>query len=460
MAKNANFRYPPLKTPTEIRLIRITSSDEAEFRCHFSVIDLNGDPKISPKDENTVSKSTHSETSSNCHFQKYVALSYVWGDQSRLYEIYLDDQPFLVGHSLLVALKSLSRPATNLATLDPVCFEHRIPRVGYPNPPAERYFWIDAISINQSDIIEREAQVKLMARIYTQAHSVHIELGYDPRENATEFLELIHKINRAGDKCMSDIRKCPTPHQPDVSTTKLDVILGPNDVRTLESYGIPSIKDPIWNNFRRFAQSRYFSRVWILQEYVLPSLVFISLGDTLIGPVLIDRCYVLLNTYSRGKQLYFFPLPKTYDTSWRTDVGGLEFMHYASMRRILFHAPPNSVLSCRFSNFQRLIDLLSYSRGASATDPRDILYSHYALASDTVDFTHLVTYSEPTPEVFFLFAKRFIELGQGIELLYNIDSETTTYQGFPSWVPVSLCNASKMLNCIADHLTELEQTNE
>lgn len=78
------------------------------------------------------------------------------------------------------------------------------------------------------------------------------------------------------------------------------------------------------------------------------------------------------------------------------------------------------------------------------------------MASDTADFTHLVTYSKPTPEVFFLFAKRFIELGQGIELLYNVDSETTSYQGFPSWVPVSLCNISQVLNYLSNHLTELE----
>lgn len=375
MAKNANFRYPPLKAPTETRLIRITSSDEDQFLCYLTVIDLNGDPNISPKYENPVSKSTQSATSSNCHFQKYVALSYVWGDQSRLHEIYVDDQPFLVGNSLLVALKSLSRPAVDSSIRDPACFEHRIPCLGYTNPPEERYFWIDAISINQSDTLEREAQVKLMARIYTQAHSVHIEVGYDPRENATEFLELIHKINEAGSKCISDIRKCPHPDQPDVSTTKPDVVLGPNDVRTLESYGIPSVDDPVWDNLRKFADLPYFSRVWILQEYVLPKVVFISSGDALVFPELLDDCYTLLSIYSRGKRLYFSSLRKTYETSWEADVASLQFMQYASMRRLLFNGPASSIPSCRFSNFQRLVDLISYSRGASATDPRDMLYS-------------------------------------------------------------------------------------
>ncbi|KAE9363214.1 hypothetical protein N431DRAFT_306353, partial [Stipitochalara longipes BDJ] len=35
-----------------------------------------------------------------------------------------------------------------------------------------RILWVDALSVNQADLKEREQRVKLMTRIYTQARTV------------------------------------------------------------------------------------------------------------------------------------------------------------------------------------------------------------------------------------------------------------------------------------------------
>lgn len=43
--------------------------------------------------------------------------------------------------------------------------------------PGERIFWIDAICINQDDLEERAAQVKIMSEIYDKAHEVLVWLG-------------------------------------------------------------------------------------------------------------------------------------------------------------------------------------------------------------------------------------------------------------------------------------------
>jgi hypothetical protein len=39
------------------------------------------------------------------------------------------------------------------------------------------FWWIDAICINQEDVLERNQQVNLMTRIYKKAVGVHIWLG-------------------------------------------------------------------------------------------------------------------------------------------------------------------------------------------------------------------------------------------------------------------------------------------
>jgi hypothetical protein len=51
---------------------------------------------------------------------------------------------------------------------------------------APRRLWVDALCINQADIQERNYQVRLMSRIYTQAREVVVWLGVggDPAESA------------------------------------------------------------------------------------------------------------------------------------------------------------------------------------------------------------------------------------------------------------------------------------
>ncbi|KAL3605229.1 hypothetical protein FPOAC2_00171 [Fusarium poae] len=110
----------------------------------------------------------------------YTALSYTWGDDTNLRQIYLKNGTaldirenlwhFLRGQSMLI-----SRP---------------------------KLFWIDAICINQSNIHERNHQVNLMRRIYAQAKHVYIWLGQDVDDSdlAMAFLDSCskQKLKRRG----------------------------------------------------------------------------------------------------------------------------------------------------------------------------------------------------------------------------------------------------------------------
>jgi Heterokaryon incompatibility protein (HET) len=74
---------------------------------------------------------------------KYEALSYVWGDLKNLVEITLNDRPYRARKNLVAALEHLRYKDKN------------------------RVLWIDALCINQENIPEREAQVQLVAKIYS-----------------------------------------------------------------------------------------------------------------------------------------------------------------------------------------------------------------------------------------------------------------------------------------------------
>lgn len=81
--------------------------------------------------------------------------------------------------------------------------------------------------------------------------------------------------------------------------------------------------------------------------------------------------------------------------------------------------------------------MLRYARRTAATDLRDKIYGMLGLASDGPDFYHLVSYSKSVEATYEDFARYFVERGQGIQMLYQIDSRMSTTLGIPTWVPVS-----------------------
>lgn len=90
----------------------------------------------------------------------YEALSYTWGDASQTSIISLSGCPFSATANLDVALRYLR------STSEP------------------RLFWIDAICINQSDLQEQAAQVKMMWEIYRAATKVVVWLGPETGDSA------------------------------------------------------------------------------------------------------------------------------------------------------------------------------------------------------------------------------------------------------------------------------------
>ncbi|TVY81545.1 Heterokaryon incompatibility protein 6 OR allele [Lachnellula suecica] len=104
--------------------------------------------------------------------QKYEALSYVWGDrvESEPIAILQDSQwkDKSIGASLSIALRHLR----------------------LPNQP--RVIWCDSLCINQSDLVERAAQVLRMGDIYREADRVVVWLGPEADDSSVAIETLDH----------------------------------------------------------------------------------------------------------------------------------------------------------------------------------------------------------------------------------------------------------------------------
>jgi hypothetical protein len=145
--------YEPLrKEENEIRLIRIHPSNDQNARIECSIVNAMLTDSL-----------------------RFTALSYVWGDANVTEEITVNESPFAVSTNLASALRHV-RATDVRVVMDAV--------------------WVDAICINQNDILEKNHQVRLMGSIYSSATLVVGWLGPETDDSARA-LDLVYRISRA-----------------------------------------------------------------------------------------------------------------------------------------------------------------------------------------------------------------------------------------------------------------------
>lgn len=192
MPPSRPYQYQTLLHPQEIRLLHIEPGTEAD-PIKSSII--------------------HAVLENN---PSYEALSYTWGDPSKFGTLLCTETGTELGvtQNCLIALRRLR-------------WKDR-----------RRTLWIDAICIDQKNIVERNNQVQLMSKIYEHADKVLAYLGEDADDSAVGMEFILKDAASIG---MSQ-------HRPSVG-------LGP---------GITS--SPQQRAIDRILERPYFERVWILQE--------------------------------------------------------------------------------------------------------------------------------------------------------------------------------------------------
>jgi hypothetical protein len=162
----------------------------------------------------------------------YEAMSYVWGDASRVQPIFVDDKPLFVTTNLVSALDHLRYP-------------HR-----------ERVLWADAICIDQRNVAERSQQVLLMAEIYSKAYRVLVWLGEESADSplAMDVAERIWKF---------------------VIYESLT-----EDPFDTEAQQPPEVDESEWAALENlFAKRAWWRRLWVVQEIALARQVRLICGS-------------------------------------------------------------------------------------------------------------------------------------------------------------------------------------
>lgn len=339
------LKYQPLPTGTaSVRILAILPSKRPSSRIKANLIHVDLD---------------HLDQAS---FAFYEALSYTWGDPSLpRAPCKLNGHEHAVTVNLELALKKL-RGRTR-----------------------KRYLWVDALCINQDDVIERALQVQIMRRIYESAEQVLVWLGGDA-DNSADAIRLMDRFTDAD---------CPDDY---VERSILDN----KDLAQ-------------WKAVAKLFDREWFRRVWVRQEVAVAKEIMVMCGK--------ER--IKWNTLSLACDILTSP-----------EIG----VDFDNVARMVSNRGPGARWAVTIEMFREawakdrglnLEMLLLHGRGADASDARDRVYGLLGL-SDIADKLK-VDYTVSSQEVFKSAMITLLNHQQDLDPLSGCQWRGGV-TGLPSWV--------------------------
>ncbi|OAL48131.1 HET-domain-containing protein [Pyrenochaeta sp. DS3sAY3a] len=237
----------------------------------------------------------------------YVALSYSWGINNRHDDVQLNGVPFAVRRNLWSFLHQMR-------------LQHQYIT-----------FWIDAISINQANVLEQNHQVQMMRRIYTYAHSVWVWLGEADELNHSDIGMQYLKTRELFDDRERNYKKLWSPR-------KAKAVLG-------------------------LCERRYWKRIWIVQEIMLARKATVICGDQQVNWMKLQQLAIDLQMIS--------------------DKG--RAMHIIGVSNVL-ESPAMVIVRAKLQwdgSPQPLTSLLEQYHNQQSSDILDKVYALHGLASDS-----------------------------------------------------------------------------
>ena len=376
-----SFRHDTLNSPGLIRLIKLLPGDwEDNLHCNIHTTSLDSPPI-------------------------YDALSYSWGDESQddptlpadfissLSRAFESGQKFLRCNGQILSISS------NLY--------NALRRL---RDKSVRYLWVDRVCIDQSNVLERTEQVRLMGKIYSKARLVVVWLGEEDSHTVPAFA-LTERISKLA--TVSAVRSLHA---------NTSDIFNPD---ALQAMGLPSFPSVDWESMHRLFERRWFQRSWVVQE--------VALAD---AAIVVCSCKILnWNNIGRTGQYlvssgFFRAMQDTYGHHGRPT--------FASTIQ-------NSRARVKLDADRSLTLLLSLMRRFKATDPRDKIYSLLGLVGDQKDAgphgkvdNNVIRpdYSLSVDAVFRQVTKSLIKHESSLALLSTVeDASLRVTLNLPSWVP-------------------------
>lgn len=174
---------------------------------------------------------------------------------------------------------------------DPVCLKLDGKAISVPpaaedvlrnlrDPAKERVLWVDAICINQEDMVERASQVALMGEVYSRTTCTVIWFGAadDGTSSAFRSLEILYQ------QLLEETDSCKTLRQ---------ALYGSTNTFQYSTTDLPANID--CSAIRVMFRRPWFTRRWIVQESALAPRGIVYCGQNSVDVLQLFRCAVWLH---------------------------------------------------------------------------------------------------------------------------------------------------------------------
>lgn len=321
----------------------------------------------------------------------FVALSYVWGDLN-------DTLPICVSGNTVSATRNLHEVVQSLW-----------------DSKFDRLIWIDALCINQEDLLERASQVALMGDIYTRALYVLAFLSplSDPFDLGMDY------IAQSADNPDLHYEPSLSPH--------------------LSVRGLDARDEALRDSIIALFATPWWTRVWTVQEFILAQEVRFQCGQRLMSCNILQQGIQNLASHEKtccwAERRPGDGYPRGYlDYPSKANSGLTLYTAALRMTNLI------SILNMDPSEAQDLLGVISLFRTRHCSDARDRVFglSGLRLQTSEVKDTLPADYTMSTATLYQSLAMMLIERSQSLDVLSHVlhgPSLEKRTMGLPTWVP-------------------------
>lgn len=310
---------------------------------------------------------------------EYTALSYVWGSSEDPITIKINGIDSEVTQSLGLALHGIRKSW------------------------GEIVLWIDAISINQSDLNEKASQIPLMGNIYRNAERVISWMGQNPG-TIEEFQECMEALQK-GDRDRTDGKAIPYDNGTEMEEVASALLV--------------------------LGGSEYWKRTWIVQEFLLAKTAFLQSGTAWVDWNVVSR-WIGENA---GAHLHY----TTHRRSGNVSDGGTQNLIISTKIPVFLKEMIRAKRDWEVGVEKKhdLLSLMNRHVGWKATNPRDKIWGFLGIANESGSFIK-ADYSMPLIELYSSFTQEVIKTQRSLRIIQSAGiglGHVSDYSGLPSWVP-------------------------
>jgi len=418
-----DYKYEPLPSPTCIRLLEIVPcSDKSIIRCSLKTFELLDAPS-------------------------YRALSYTWGDSNVKLSSSLNHAPNLRkrpsdarsnadsgtsggtrGRSIICDGRLVKVTSNLRDALRMLAGATSMPQM--PKTPA--YYWVDALCMDQSNIPERNDQVKRMGDVFRKADGIIVWLGQEDEFTADAL------------RTMRTIAATSESEWPLVPYTSF------YELETTQHNHRPNLSLYNWLGFMVLINRPWFKRVWVVQEIALAKSAIVVCGKQVfpweilsktLSFVKMTKWYHHLHTEKLKHVGALHSQPGLYKRVLRSRLSvGISPVYLNETRLAISRAPESTKdVAMRPPSLRMLLDKHRFS---SSSDPRDKVYAFLGLADRSMAPFRMYPaalgpdYNLSVQEVYTETARVFMASYESLSLLSHVeDPSVRRIEGMPSWVP-------------------------